>query len=67
MSKPTLDDFLKSSARWIGDHRGISYELSWHGLSEYNEQGTWNWYLHLFSEQFNADDWAKLRLHAYTV
>jgi hypothetical protein len=62
MSKPSLEDFLQSSARWIGDHKGIRYELSWHGLSEYNEQGTWCWYLHLFSEQFNANDWAKLRL-----
>lgn len=62
MSKPTLEDFLKSAAKWRGEHNGIGYELSWHGMSDYSPEGTWCYYLHLSSEQFYADDWAKLRL-----
>lgn len=60
--KPTLDQFLKCGARWHGEHLGISYELSWHGCSEYNPDGTWCWYIFVTSEQFYPDDWAKLRL-----
>lgn len=62
MSKPTLDDLLKSAARWTGEHNGIRYELSWHGQSEYNPEGTWCYYIHLSSEQFSVDDWSQLRL-----
>ena len=62
MTKPTLEDFLASAAKWRGSHNGIAYELSWHGLSEYNSEGTWCYYLHLYSEQFYPEDWAKLRL-----
>jgi hypothetical protein len=59
---PTIDDFLKSSARWQGEHCGIAYELSWHGLSDYNREGIWCYYLMLRQEQFYAEDWDKLRL-----
>lgn len=62
--KPTLDDFLKGAARWRGYHNGIAYELSWHGLSDYNPDGTWCYYLHLYGEQFYAEDWAQLRLES---
>lgn len=62
MSKPTLKDFLESAAKWRGEHKGISFELSWHGCSEYSPQGTWCYYLFVNSQQFYADDWAKLRL-----
>lgn len=60
--RPSLEDFLKSSARWRGEHNGITYELSWHGMSNYNPQGTWCWYIFVSSQQFYPDDWAKLRL-----
>ena len=60
--KPTLDDFLTGSARWMGEHQSIRYELSWHGLSDYNSEGTWCYYLHLYEEVFYPADWAKLRL-----
>lgn len=60
--KPTTEDFLASSARWNGEHHGIRYELNWHGLSEYNPHGTWCYYIIITSEQFGAEDWAKLRL-----
>lgn len=62
MTKPTLDDFLSSAAKWRGSHRGVSYELSWHGMSDYSPQGTWCYYIIVNSEEFYADDWARLRL-----
>ncbi len=60
--KPTLEQFMTCAARWDGEHRGIRYELSWHGASEYQPQGIWCWYIIVTQEQFYADDWAKLRL-----
>ncbi len=62
MAQPTLNDFLAGSGLWHGNHKGIRFELSWHGKSDYMPQGTWCWYLHLNSEMFYAEDWAKLRL-----
>lgn len=59
---PTHDDFLGCNARWKGEFLGVSYELSWHGCSDYNRTGTWCYYLIVRSEQFYPDDWAKLRL-----
>ena len=60
--KPTYEQPLSSAARWAGEHKGIHYELSWHGSSEYSPEGTWCWYIILFQEQFYAEDWQKLRL-----
>lgn len=62
MATPKHSDFLDAACKWRGEHQGIAYELSWHGRSEYNPQGTWCWYILLTQEQFYADDWAKLRL-----
>lgn len=62
MAKPTLDDFLDSTARWGGSHQGIAYELSWHGRSDYSSEGTWCYYLLVTSQQFYPEDWARLRL-----
>lgn len=61
--KPSPEEFLTSCARWHGKHRGIRYELSWHGMhSEHQPQGIWCWYIHLDDEQFQKEDWQKLRL-----
>jgi hypothetical protein len=60
--KPSLADFDAASCRWHGTHDAISYELSWHGASEYQPQGIWCWYILLTSEQFYPEDWVKLRL-----
>lgn len=59
---PSNDDFLASSARWDGKHRGIQYQLNWHGRSEYSPQGTWCWYIIVTDEQFYPEDWQRLRL-----
>ena len=60
--KPNLEDFLSVAARWRGGHKGISYELSWHGMSDYSPEGTWCWYIFVIQEQFYPEDWARLRL-----
>lgn len=60
--KPSPADFLECAARWRGEHRGVAYELSWHGLSDYSPEGTWCYYLFVNSQQFGDDDWQKLRL-----
>lgn len=59
---PSNEDFLSGSSKWRGEHKGVRYELSWHGRSEYSPQGTWCWYICVNSEQFYPEDWAKLRL-----
>lgn len=59
---PKLDDFLECSASWLCEHRGVRYRLNWHGKSEYNERGTWCYYLIVSSEEFTPEDWKRLRL-----
>jgi hypothetical protein len=60
--RPTYEEALSGACKWHSSHRGVRYELSWHGASEYSPQGTWCWYLLLPQEQFNSEDWARLRL-----
>lgn len=59
---PTLKDFEDAACKWRGSHNDIAFELSWHDKRDYNPHGTWCWYLLLPEEQFNSDDWSKLRL-----
>lgn len=59
---PSHEDFLAASCKWHGEHKGIRYELNWHGRSDYSPQGTWCWYIMVTSEQFYTEDWLKLRL-----
>ena len=62
MTAPSLNDFIKSSARWHGTHLGIAYQIAWWGSTTYQPHGTWNWYILVNDEQFYSDDWDKLRL-----
>lgn len=59
---PSHENFLTGSSRWHGSYKGIGYELSWHGKSDYSPQGTWCWYIMISDEQFYTEDWLKLRL-----
>lgn len=59
---PTYEDFLTCACQWRGEHRGITYQLHWHGRSDYSPQGTWCYYIFVSDEQFYPEDWAKLRL-----
>lgn len=62
MAIPTIEQFLQSCSRWNGEHRGISFELSWHGQSNFRSKGIWCWYISVTEQQFYPEDWAKLRL-----
>ena len=53
--KPTLEEYLKSAATWKGDHSGVRYTLSHHGISDYSPEGTWCFYIHLFENMFLND------------
>lgn len=52
MSLPTHEEYLKSAAVWRGEHNGVSYSLSHHGVSDYSPDGTWCFYIHLTEEIF---------------
>ena len=58
--KPSYEEYLKSSARWMRTHKGINYELSHFGVSEYKPEGSWCWYIHLYENMFiNPEDFAR--------
>lgn len=59
MSIPTLEQYRKSGASWSGEHRGVGYKLSHHGISDYSPEGTWCYYLFLRPDMFQrAEDFA---------
>lgn len=59
MSLPTLEQYQRGGTTWRYEHRGVSYTLSHHGVSEYQPEGTWCYYLHLLENMFqNPEDFA---------
>lgn len=57
---PTLEQYRRGNSSWKGEHLGVQYSLSHHGVSDYSPAGTWCFYIHLLEEQFvNAEDFAK--------
>lgn len=54
--KPTLAQYQNGGSTWVRKHRGISYTLSHHGISEYSPEGTWCYYLHLPENMFQNPD-----------
>jgi hypothetical protein len=60
MSLPTLEQYRRGATTWRGEHKGVAYTLSHHGVSTYQTQGTWCFYIHLREEQFVApEDFAR--------
>lgn len=60
MALPTLDQYRTGKTTWSRNHKGISYTLSHHGVSEYSPQGTWCFYIHLLEDQFQRpEDFAR--------
>lgn len=56
---PTLEDYLKSAARWNLTHQNVKIEISHHGVSEYSPAGTWCYYLLIDQRMFQRpEDWA---------
>ncbi len=63
MSLPTLEQYRTCAAKWRGEHKGVHYELSHHGISNYSPKGTWCFYIFFSEEMFlNAADFAKYNL-----
>lgn len=64
MATPSLQELLKGSTQWRGEHKGVSYLLSHHGYrngdeyagAEYNP-GTWCYYI-IVPEQMFPHRWA---------
>jgi hypothetical protein len=56
---PSLEEYRTGQTTWKGEHRSVSYTLSHWGISSYQPQGIWNYYIHLLEEQFvNPADFA---------
>ncbi len=63
MSLPTPEQYKKCAAKWRGTYKGVSYELSHHGISDYQPKGTWCFYIFFDEAMFiNAEDFAKYNL-----
>ena len=55
---PTHDEYLQGSTTWRAQHLGQTYEVCHHGVSDYNPQGTWCFYVLLDERMFaNPEDW----------
>lgn len=57
---PTLEEYKSGATTWKGEHKGVSYTLSHHGVSDYSPQGTWCFYIHIHSNLFINDEDFKL-------
>lgn len=54
---PTKEQYLKCSATWKGEHNNISYSINHHGISDYQPQGIWCFYVYIPENIFiNQDD-----------
>lgn len=56
MSLPKLEQYRQAAAKWCGEHKGVHYELSHHGVSEYQPQGTWCFYIFINEGMFIKDE-----------
>ncbi len=55
MSLPTLEQYHQGATTWKREHKGVSYTLSHHGISDYSPQGTWCFYIFINSNMFVND------------
>jgi len=56
VSLPTLEQLRQGATAWKREHKGVSYTLSHHGVSDYSPQGTWCFYIHLLEPQFQRPE-----------
>lgn len=52
MMKPTLNEYRHGATTWRRSHKNVQYTLSHHGISDYNNEGTWCFYIHLIEPMF---------------
>lgn len=63
MALPTSEQYKKCAAKWRGTYKGVQYELSHHGISDYQPKGTWCFYIFFDEAMFiNASDFARYNL-----
>ena len=56
-------DKLRYKEIWSGQYRGVAFEIHhWNKDSEYQPDGTWNFYLFLNQKQFTPGRWERLWL-----
>jgi len=56
---PSNSDYRSGVTQWRSTHRGVSYRVSHHGVSEYSPQGIWCFYVVFEKIMFVRDeDWA---------
>lgn len=62
LMKPTLEEYQKSSAVWVDTYREVRYRINHHGISEYNHEGIWCYYIYLNEDQMLPEDFEKFNL-----
>lgn len=60
MALPSLEQYRKAAAKWNRTYLGVNYELSHHGVSDYQPQGTWCFYIFIQENMFLNDEDFKL-------
>ena len=66
--KPDYEELLKGCTTWRGNHKGIDYEIKFHGYnpeSEFMRHGIWNFYIILNSEQYPDFDGWRIEIGEY--
>lgn len=57
--KPTLEEYRTGCTTWNFSYKGTRYKVAHHGVSDYNREGTWCFYVFFNSKMFQSkDDWA---------
>ncbi len=63
MSLPTLEQYRSGATTWRREHEQIIYNLAHWGVSDYQPQGIWNYYLYLPENMFQRpEDFALFNL-----
>jgi hypothetical protein len=60
--KPSYEEALKGTIQWRSEYKDIGILVSFHGYreGEYQNAGTWCYYLLIDERMFNAKDWKKM-------
>ena len=56
---------MRNKKVWNGEYRGVFYEISHHGISDYQPQGVWCYYIYIHEKQIQDKDMDKFNLPNY--
>ena len=60
-SYPSIEEFLKSTARWREKHKQVWYEVAFWGYGSINDgRGMWNYYIFADEQMFAPEDFVRL-------